>query len=364
MNLAFFLFCLSFRLLSFSPSQLAMALESATENVETERSLRDLKSILISGQQGEIRMSGWGQDRVRVLLKKTVFAETKEQAQALLQKTNLSILETPTTVELRIASARGENLIDRLQTRAKSQIHVDWEVKAPWNSLLDLAWQDGDIIVTDWRGVVRVRNNAGALHLDMVHSKNIDLFLGTGNAELTNSEFGGKIAIQKGNLLVQKTKATSQVYAEVVDGEVRIERCEGNFQIQSEASKIRVAGLKGDLSIRTNSEPVEAKGIEGSVEIQAQGASIVTDFIKPKGLSWIESEKGQVEISLPPSFQGFLDLFSVSGDTVVQFPVNRDRQDSSMFGPEPPGNVIGTVGSKSGVEFRVTAKKYIRVIRQ
>ncbi len=344
---------------------IAGAADSFSDQVQHDLVLKDVKRLALIVPKGEVRILGWSQDRIRIILKKRTQANSEDEAKTRFAEADLSRLDTPESVELRVAHKRGGNLIDRLKSRSsKDAIEVDWEIRAPWSLDLDISTVEGNINLDQWHGGLSVRiakGNVRFTNLDL--ARKLTLVAPETAVEIIDAKINGTIVAGSQQVLLQKVQARPELFVETNKGDIRIENAKGEFRAHTNAGKISAQKLDGSLNIKTNQGAVEVQNFSGFAEVRTISGSVNMNWKKFSGASWVETEGGVVNLTLPPKFEGKLDLLSLAGQTVVQFPVERDIEDRGKYGPDAPGKLQGYVVSMQN-QLRVYAKTApIRILR-
>jgi hypothetical protein len=325
--------------------------------IERDISIKDRKAVRLEGKRGSLRISGWSQDRIRLRIdQKTTPVASKTDG--------LSVLETPLTVEIRLAHARGEDLLTRMQQKKELQTSADWEVKVPSGTDLDIVWGEGDVWLDDFKGSLQVRAERASVRIDHLKAKGESHFwVKEGAVEISDAECAARIWVSKGSVIIDQVRFTQPSYIEVGQGSVRVERVTGDLHLELNHASLRSEDFNGVLSVHSLIEPIEVLNLSGSLEAALGEGNVRVEWRDLKKDSWIESNGGKVAVTLPTSFAGRFDLTSLSGSTSVQFDVIDDPSIRSQYGPKAPGLVLGRVGAGSGPELRVRAKSDIRVLR-
>ncbi len=325
--------------------------------IERDISIKDRKAVRLEGKRGSLRISGWSQDRIRLRIdQKTTPAASKTDG--------LSVLETPKTVEIRLAHARGEDLLTRMQQKKELITSADWEVKIPSGTDLDIVWGEGDVWLDDFKGSIQVRAERASVRVDHMTAKGENHFwVKEGAVEIGDSSCTSRIWVGKGSVIIDGVKFTNPSFIEVGQGSVRVERVVGDLHLELDQASLRSEDFTGSLSVHSRVEPIEVLNLSGSIEASLGTGNVRVEWRDLKRDSWIESDGGKVAVTLPTTFSGRFDLTSLSGSTSVQFDVTDDDSIKSQYGPKAPGLVLGRVGSGSGPELRVRSKSDIRVLR-
>lgn len=259
-------------------------------------------TLMLSNTGGNIQVSPGSDGRIEIDALKHAWGPNAEQAKQRLADVTVEAYATANRVELRVE--QGER-------RDQRGIDVEFNVKVPADTTVDLRTVAGDIRVTNVKGEVRVQSISGNLALEGT-ARVAAVKTVSGSITLTNAGADAPLSLSSinGDLVVQ-TLNTRALDINTVNGDVRI------------------SGWSGDRAhIRT---------LDGDLDLQ-------TGLVKG-GRYEIESHSGNVTMSLTdqPGFE--LEAYTFSGRIRVDFPVKSEgpiRDDG-----RGPRSVRGTYGDAS-----------------
>ena len=259
-------------------------------------------TLMISNIAGNVQISAGSGERIEVEALKHAWAPKAEQAKQRLSDALIETYATGNRVELRVE--HGER-------RDARGIEVEFNVKVPPDTSVDLRTVSGDIRVTNVKGEVRVQGVNGNLSLEgtsrLAEAKTV-----SGGITITNGGADAQLSLStvNGDLLVQ-TLNTRALDVNTVNGDVRI------------------SGWSGDRAhIRT---------LDGDLDLQ-------TSLVKG-GRYEIESHSGSINLSLPelPGFE--LEAHTFNGRIRIDFPVRSEGP--IRDNDRGPRSVRGTYGDGS-----------------
>ncbi|HEY0284813.1 MAG TPA: DUF4097 family beta strand repeat-containing protein [Vicinamibacterales bacterium] len=259
-------------------------------------------TLMVSNIGGNIQVTAASGERIEVEAMKHAWAPSAEQAKQRLSDALIESYATGNRVELRVEN--GER-------RDGRGIDVEFNVKVPPDTTVDLRTVSGDIRVTNVKGEVRAQGVSGNLSLEgtsrLAAAKTV-----SGDITITNGGADAQLSLStvNGDLLVQ-TLNTRALDVNTVNGDVRI------------------GGWSGDrANIRT---------LDGELDLQ-------TTLVKG-GRYEIESHSGGINLSLTeqPGFE--LEAHTFSGRIRIDFPIKSEGpiRDSDRG----PRSVRGTYGDSS-----------------
>ena len=277
-------------------------------------------AFLLSNVGGNIQVSPGNGDQVEVQAMKRAWGPNAEQAKQWLGDATIEVSSTANRVELRV---------DQQGRKGGGRgIEVEFDVKVPADTSVELRTVSGDVRVTNVRGEVRVNGVSGNLSLDgtprvaaaKTISGDVTLTKAGGDAQLSVSTISGDMLLQ--------SLTTRAIDLNTVSGNVRITGWSGDRAV--------LRTLSGDLHL----EASFAKG----------------------GRYDLESHSGDIQLSLAeqPGFD--LDASTFSGSIRVDFPVKSEAPvRESGRGPR---SVRGTFGDASSSLRVQTFSGDLTVIRR
>jgi hypothetical protein len=347
----------------------AEALQTFTEQTEHDLPLRRQNPIYLHHTLGNVRVQGWVQDRVRVIIKKSVVAETEAAAKTEFQKLELVSLETPKDFEVRIGRNRGADIVTKLkQEKAENQVNVDLDIRAPYQSALTLVLGDRrNLDLTQWRGTLSLNGKDGEVHLSkLTLSKPIHVNCQNCSIDVTDSKFSGHLFSAGKSVSLNDVESTGSLTVDTGSGDARLENTRGRIEVHTSSGRLNSTGHSGTLSFQSREGGMFASGLRGNLEAQTQTGQLLVEADEIVSYAQLDNQKGDVQVSLPPKFEGNLDLFSLRGEVVVQFPTQMNpKLASESYGPSSPGRIDGYIGNKNHLNIHAYTKEGgVRLLRK
>lgn len=120
--------------------------------------------------------------------------------------------------------------------------------------------------------------------------------------------------------------ASGDVALGAVEGDVRVEAASGDARVEHARGSLDYRAASGDLDVRRADGPVKAHVVSGDVEIGEAAAGVTVHSVSGDltlarasgGPVQIDSVSGDVEIRVAPGAAVWLDVRSLSGDTVSE----------------------------------------------
>ena len=305
--------------------------------------------IYLQHDFGDVTIQGWNQDLIRVKFKKSTTAESEAIASDLFKKFDLISLETPTSIELRVGTPPGTDLLTKLRNRQdKKNIKVDLEIKAPATMNLTLVLgADIKLKLTQWKGKVDISGKQNTVELGKLKlSEPLHMNCPGCSLSLVDSELSGSILVSDQKIEIKKTKATPHALllsAEKAD--ISLEETQGDYQIRTQSGSVSSLVHQGNLQIQTDSGKVKLNSISGDLDVLTQSGSIFVDVKDVKNQLQMKNRDGLIDIELPYTFEGDVSLQSLKGEVSTDFLVVRNKNKmQDLYGPELKGRLIGSIG--------------------
>lgn len=339
---------------------------------EKDYPVRSLGVFDVKNPLGNVRIQGWTQDRIRIHATRVVEAADVEKARAIAATVDYNLAEQGQDIELSAVSGKGLDLEDRLKHRKSAQMRLDLVIRAPVSLTLNVWTVGGAIDVSGWNAPVHIRGFSGKVNLSdisagsggvtvvcpecpiqLVSVKGQVRCVG-GNGEITASQISGKelyFEAQKGS--IRATQLRGNITLTTVDGAIEGEALEGHTEFSSRFGKVDLKAMKGFLSGRTLASPVNASVLFWQFEDKA----------------FIESDLGSIDLKLPHSFSGLIDVGSHENQVTLELPVHPlQRNDRILMGIQPVGKRVrgwaGTAGPSHRKLGEVQTENELRVVSQ
>lgn len=260
-------------------------------------------TLMISNISGNIQVSPGTADRIEVEALKHAWGQNAEQAKQRLADALIEPYAAGNRVELRVENG------DRRDARG---LDIEFNVKVPADTAVDVRTASGDVRITNVKGEVRVQSASGNLHLE-------------GTARLAS------VKTVSGHATLINTGSDVQLVISTVNGDVQVQTLAARaIDINSVNGDVRVAAWTGDRAyIRT---------LEGDLELQTT--------LTKGGRYEIESHSGNINLSLAeqPGFD--LEAHTFNGRMRIDFPIKSEGpiRDSDR-GPRSVRGTYGDAGS-------------------
>jgi hypothetical protein len=275
-------------------------------------------------------------------------AESEILAQAEFKKLNLVTFEARDRFEIRVGHPQGVDLVTKMRNRARNGVQVDLEIKAPYQSALSLVLGEGKkLSLEQWRGPVNLSGKDNVLDFSKLEmSRDLTLSCVPCQLGIRESTIQGRVVVGSRpiELIEVKTRGLS------IDGgneEIRVERSEGHLNVHTKSGRLSVNRFKGKIEFQSEDGGAFLTQVSGTAEVQTQSGQIMLDLDEVKGQVHLDTEKGDIQVALPPHFEGGIDLLSLRGEVMVQFPYEPLKSGGAEhYGPQSPGRVDAMIGGR------------------
>jgi hypothetical protein len=321
---------------------------SFTSEADVDVHFKKQIPIYLQHDLGDVSIQGWSQDLIRIKLKKTVIADSEEIAVTDAAQFGMVSLETPTTIELRVGTPSGTDLLTKLRNRQKKKnVKVDLEIRAPLNLPLTVVMGAGkNLKIQQWKGAIKITGKQGNLELAKLRlTSSMNVNGPDCKISILDSEFNGSILAGNQKVELKSVKAVSEpvlVFAQ--NGDIELTDTAGDVQIRSVNGALHSKRHQGDLHAQTELGKVNLDSMSGEVDIQTQSGDIHYDFIRAGKIMEIKTKSGNIDLSGASDFSGDLNLQSVQGDVKTDFEVQTPKKPVDEYGPAIHGKIIGWVG--------------------
>ena len=259
-------------------------------------------TLMLSNIAGNIQVTTGTGERIEVEALKHAWGQNAEQAKQRLADALIETYATGNRVELRVES--GER-------RDARGLDVEFNVKVPADTTVDLRTVSGDVRVVNVKGEVRVQGVSGNVGLE-----------GTARLAAVKTVNGG-ITITNGG-------ADAQLSMSTVNGDVLVQTLNTRgLDVNTVNGDVRINGWSGDRA--------HIRSLDGDLDLQ-------TSLVKG-GRYEIESHSGDINLSLPeqPGFE--LEAHTFNGRIRVDFPIRSEGP--IRDNDRGPRSVRGTYGDGS-----------------
>lgn len=359
--------CILIALISLLVPTPVHAVQSFEETVNRDLPIKKSLPLYLQHRLGNVSIEGWVQDRIRVTIKKRVLADTEAIAKTEFKKLDLISLETSSTFELRVGHTQGTDLVSKMRDESDSQVQVDIEIKAPYRSDLTVVLGDGRTLkLSEWRGGVKVTGKNNSLQLSKLQLTH-PIFVNCLECaiEVKECKLEGHFLIGSKSVVLNNVDAKNGLTIDAGNEEIRVESSRGKLNIHSRSGRLTVTKFDGTLRFQSTEGGAYINQFTGELSVQTQTGQVMVDADANVQSLDLDTDKSDIQIALQPGFSGGLDLMSLRGEIVVQFPYEVNKSAIETYGPTSPGKVEGTIGSDSKIRVHAYSKQGgVRILRK
>ena len=314
--------------------------------------------IEIVNRYGSVEVIPAEVDRITVDVRKTIVAETQEDADQLSEVLTFSIREEPPGFRIVSTFNRDENTVRGRRFRTSLTVRV------PMESNLRIDNRNGDVSLSGLRGDQAISNAFGEVAVRGIEGS---LDLNNRNGNVAIESVSGSATIENAFARTEVRNVGGNLAVDTRNGDVDVSDVNGSATIENAFASVRASSILGDLAIRGNNNAVDLENVAGNVEVESAFQDIrIRDVrgrlrvnnrngdvnvrfseIPVEDIS-ISTEFSSVTIEVPSGAAFSLDLFTRFGEIESDFglPVAEN-------GPER--SLVASVGS-AGPTIRIRTR--------
>ena len=326
--------------------------------------LRSTGNLRITNLRGSVAVQGWAFDKIRVKAKRKVLAADEEEAGRLRAVVDFRFSTSHKgEIELSAEYGKGQSIKDRVRERNNPRASMDIQIFAPPHLMVSVLTIAGDISVSNRSADVDVRTTSGKLKIENIETKQVSVLCADCESFFKNVK-SSIHAIGGGKTFELSHSTGKKIYVETHAGVIDAKNIQGEQFYITQTGLISGQYLRGSIEFASQEGKVDLKEIQGCVSGRSDLGDITVGarewVFQDKAL--IESQRGNILITLPPVFSGELDVRSSSGSVSVEFPL-RKNDEESLLGPLAAHHLIGKTGQGGELLKVVSDKGDVRIQR-
>jgi hypothetical protein len=370
-------------------------------------------TLKVDDDAGDVSIVGGDVKAVKVQIIKTAYATNQSRAEETLQNLQYEIRQNGNTItliyKLSGRQTREVNTMDFIVT-VPTETVVEIENGfgtvdvADVNGNVGIVGDFGDVTVKNVEGELAIENNSGKINvqavdaagkdvkvdsdfgeitLEKINGRNVSIMSNSGTVTVTNVRASGDMYIKSdfGNTsyengsaasltLETKSGKTSITKVNVSDllkinsdfGEIELTQAmAGSYDLQTNSGTINIDGAKGNLKAYTDFgdiDIVNAKSV--LLDLKTNSGSIQFSGSPGEGLQNVESDFGNIDLSIPADSQLNVDLKTdfgkISSDIPITVTLTGESDGNHQTGTMNSGGELLTVQTKNG-NISITAIK-------
>lgn len=333
-------------------SQSGWALEEYSEEILINRSVRSLGTLGITNRRGNIQVTGWALDKIRVLAIRKVWAKDSSEFQKWSQTVHARINELGDHVEVLAEYGQGLDMESKIEEKTDVRTQMDLKIRAPSRMKLKIWAMQNSAEVEDWNGDLEVRNFEGRIQIRDIKSKQVTVASPQGEISLSGVRGSASVIGGEGFVSIQNFKG-ERLYLETTDGNVIAKQVEGRQTYVTDGGNLNAIQVKGRIDFRSQSGMIQIEQGSGFLSGTTHSGSVRASMSKWEFEedAFLRSQSGDIQLSLPQNIAADFDLKSVLGKTFVDF-LLEPLPDLKTYGPLPANQIRGRV-ARGGKEIQV-----------
>ncbi len=313
------------------------------KDIEKDFSLRSFGHLQVTNSRGDIVVQGWSFDKIRIKLRKRVVADSADQANVLFATTDYRYDVSPQGVEISAEYGKGLGLLDRLHEQEQPHSIIDMTILAPSSLKLRIWSSGGGIVLKSWSASAEIRSGAGRVRIEGVKADTLELVCPACTGQLRNIQasircLGGSGQVELGHI------HGKSIVVETDSGGIKLFQVQGNQLYISRSGLIEGQSLTGGVEFSAQQGNVNFQDVSGFLSGSLDSGNFVGNVKNWKfsDKAFIESGRGNIDLTLPQHFSAEVDIWSNYGKTAIDFAIDKS-QDRVTFGPEPANHWIGRI---------------------
>jgi DUF4097 and DUF4098 domain-containing protein YvlB len=284
-----------------------------------------------------------------VKAKRTVYAANADEAKKLFAAIDFRYQETEGNIEFSGQYGQGLSIAERIQERARSsdsskRASMEMTVFAPSNLKLKVWASDGAVSVKGWNSDVELRSSSGEITGEQLKGSRVSCLCQSCEVHLKNARGSVRAMSQSGGLFLEGMNA-GDIYLESASGGINMQNTRAEtLLLVTKTGSIIGKGIQGNVEFHTQQGSVSITGLNGFASGKSDSGNI-----EIQSHSWtfndnalIESQKGNVSVSMPSGFAGDVDVWSKKGQAGVDFPLKRSADQRI-----DPNHWVGRIGEEA-----------------
>jgi len=259
----------------------AAAVEDPYEQkLERVENLTSAGKVMINNISGDIRISVWKEEKVKIEAVKRAEAKDESQAKMAMEAVEIQIKSEPGLLTVKTQYPENKGFFGK-----DISVSVDYTLWIPDRASVEASSISGDILISQAGGQVMASTISGDVEIS-----------------------GGEKSIQ----------------AKTVSGDVKAEKIAGDCRLSSVSGDIYATGIKGSVEAEAVSGSIHLKDISQAKSVSARSVSGSIDYrgdVMNDGRYQFNSHSGNIVLVLPASASFELEAGAFSGTVKTEFPI-------------------------------------------
>ena len=255
---------------------------------------------------GHVEISTHDSDLVVIDAVKKVKAGSKKEASEVSDRIEIRVEQKENSIAI---STNYLNLKDRSASFWKNLVGgsneafgaVEYTIRIPAACDLVIDNGYGGLTITGVDGNIETQSGEGGVTIDQVNGK-VSVRSSAGDVRLGSVEGSVELAVPDGS-----------TYGELLFGPVTVRQPTGTIDLQWVQGDIRIKSSSARINIRQENGSLDLSNLTGNIAVQTNLDSEQDYFV--------ETQSGDIELSVPQSASGTLDIRSQAGNIRTDVPV-------------------------------------------
>ncbi len=321
-------------------------------------------SLRVNDDHGAVRVSVANDNKITVVVRKRVGAESKNDA----DKYNKQASPT-------ITFAGNVILLDaKTQAAGDHGVQSDLDISVPRKMELHVVSRRGDVSVTGRDGEVEINSQHGDVSVEDVNgSVRVNLEKGSAKVEQVNGDV--HIDGRLNEVTVTDVKGSAQFDGEFEES-VKLARISKNVAFKSSRTNLEFSHIEGDLDLdsddlhgdqitgpvhlTTRSKQIRLEDVSGDVRVQNENGGIEISM-RSLGNVQIDSRNGDIQLSVPDKAGFHVDARTREGEIQSDFPeikIDNNEHESKASGTVGNGAAHIVLNNEhDGIEIRKASSR-------
>lgn len=262
--------------------------------------------LTLTNRSGHVDIAAHDSDFVIIDAVKKIKAGTKKEASEVADRIEIRVDESSDQITV---TTNYLNLKDRSASFWKNLIGggneafgaVEYSIKVPADCDLKIDNGYGGVTIVRINGAIKAQSGEGGISLDQI----------TGAVEVRSSAGDVRLGSVEGPIDIAVTDGST--FGELLFGPVTVRQPTGEIDLQ---------WVQGDIRVKTASAKITIRQENGSLDLTSGTGNIaVQTNLDSEHDYFVETQSGNIELSVPENASGTLDIRSQAGNIRTDVPV-------------------------------------------
>jgi hypothetical protein len=271
-------------------------------------------SLRIETRTANVHLVASPDDTVRVLTVKRVQSMSERSVDALWKEIRVTVERTGEEMILRVREPeRGTSrvTVEAGPWRVRRHVEIEVTVAVPPGRPVTLVTERGDVDAHELKQSLTLDLYGGDAHLYDLDGGELRVTATSG--DVTIQRVRQPISVRTTSGDVEAEDLTGPVAIRATSGDVTLTRLAGRLAVETSTGDVQVDGANGNTLISTSSGDATLRAQGDSVVIETSSGDQDIDVVGAPKLVSLRSASGGIELMLPRSTGGALDVQTASG---------------------------------------------------